>query len=1553
MNIGARFRTLLKASRHVANARALLLCGSALLAAQQPAHAVATLLADQPIFTYSAVPGNLLLSLSVEFPTAISVANSGAYVNTTTYLGIFDATKCYLYNFNAQTYTLTGINDPYNYFYPTKYAAANNNCGGTAADPEWSGNYLNWVGMQTIDPFRTALTGGYRSLDADGAGGANQVIQTGDSNVGTNGAVTLTAGLTVLEKAWASNQGSASSNFPDRFASKASVSGITPLSAVTASWSTIGTRIWNAGNVMYFDISNNSSGTIQTAIDGGTTSNATPYNPANIATMSTDTVYSFKIRAQVCAGGATNGNGLNETNCQPYSTWAKPEGLLQQYNQKIRYGAFGYLNEAGTALDGGVLRARMNFVGPMRPIVNSTPIDNTPVNYGGAAANNGTAEWDGTTGVYYQEPDLIDETATNKYFTNSGGTPCPTQSYTTGLGGMTAFNTLGTGACAYNSGTLNYLNKFGETSHSYKTDDPVSELYYASVRYFRWFNGNTTTISGTAIAAPVLDAVPEYDLRSNSGSTNFTWVDGFPVIGACGSPGGQNSCTNAWSRGRYQALTTTTPGTPVTASGYTCGASPVSGDTCLGVDLDDPIQYACQKNFILGIGDIHTHADGDLPGGGPYASEEPSTQPPAVTNDTTMNFTVPATATTTYAAPGVSTIINIQTGTDMVAALENLETKANTPPSGGDNDTTSPYHGAALACLNTPNFNTGATGCSSPYTTSSTHFKYLVAGGDQSTYFMAGEAYDAHTRDIRPHEFLDSTGTTKNAGIQTISSYWLDVLESQDYKWRNQFWLTAKFGGFALPTSGWNTYGSTTPINNVIQGPLSLASWNANGNTDIGFPGVTTAAQAHPLPDHYYNASQASLMVSGLTSAFKSISNALQAFTTSFSLAQPTVTATNNVAYSSDYNAQYWSGTVLGAAITGFDTNNNPIYGTTWDGGALLAAAIPSSRSIVTCCSTTAVGPGVEFSDPMMTANAATEYALLGSTPLGATPKQMLTWLRGDHSQEVNNGGLLRNRTGFVLGDIVNSAVVGVAPPSAFYSDSSNPGYSNFKNKCATRSQMAYVGANDGMLHAFNGTVGQALSGQEIFAYIPSPTFNGPTNPATDGLQALANPTFVHHYYVDSTPTITDIYIAGSTSTCPGGSAGGWQSLLVSGMGKGGKSYFAIDVTNPDAMSTQSVAAANVKWEFTDPTMGFTFGEPVVVKTKKYGWVVIVTSGYDNSDGNGYFYFIDPATGALKERVKVGTDPYNGGTYANFTPSTSNPVGMGPATAFVNDYTDYTADAVYAGDLQGHVWRIDMSSTVAATPGCVSPNCTPAYAPPVMLLQTSTARGSGNPQPITQRVLTEIQPSSNARRILVGTGSLLSTADIASTDVQSIYSIVDGISSPGRFFTNVSPNLPPSGVVFPVVKTNLAADTLATGVVAGDLTTYPEGFYVDLPLASSGSAYRVNVPMAEDQGELAVVANAPVGDACDPSGTHIDYALDIGNGQSYVQTSSTNTTLLNYYTPPAGSGEGTGASFVQDGTGSSHPYFCNSLGGCEQPPGKTPPGTGLTRVNWREIPSPE
>ena len=168
-------------------------------------------LADQPVFASADVPGNLALALSVEFPTAISVANLNDYADASTYLGYFDPLKCYTYTYDSTT--------PSNsYFQPASLATGTNlhQCSG-----QWSGNFMNWATMQTIDPFRWALSGGLRTVD--------------------------TTTQTILEKAWASNQG-AISNFPYRGTAQATgnklagalVATVTPFT----SWTTFNSSIW-------------------------------------------------------------------------------------------------------------------------------------------------------------------------------------------------------------------------------------------------------------------------------------------------------------------------------------------------------------------------------------------------------------------------------------------------------------------------------------------------------------------------------------------------------------------------------------------------------------------------------------------------------------------------------------------------------------------------------------------------------------------------------------------------------------------------------------------------------------------------------------------------------------------------------------------------------------------------------------------------------------------------------------------------------------------------------------------------------------------------------------------------------------------------------------------------------------------------------------------------------------------------------------------------------------------------------------------------------------
>ena len=91
-----------------------------------------------------------------------------------------------------------------------------------------------------------------------------------------------------------------------------------------------------------------------------------------------------------------------------------------------------------------------------------------------------------------------------------------------------------------------------------------------------------------------------------------------------------------------------------------------------------------------------------------------------------------------------------------------------------------------------------------------------------------------------------------------------------------------------------------------------------------------------------------------------------------------------------------------------------------------------------------------------------------------------------------------------------------------------------------------------------------------------------------------------------------------------------WKTILVAGLNAGGKGYYALDITDPD----NPVAL----WEFTDTNMGLTYGNPVITKRANGTWVVAVSSGYNNTtgDGQGRIYLINAATGALVTSLSTG-----------------------------------------------------------------------------------------------------------------------------------------------------------------------------------------------------------------------------------------------------------------------------------------------------------------------------
>ena len=1215
----------------------------ALVLSAAGAGASAVTLSDQPVFASSDVPGNLALALSVEFPTAISVANLGDYSDASEYLGYFDPNKCYRYQANT-------ANPAQSYFQPAGAVVGKNShgCGGT--NEKWSGNFMNWATMQTIDPFRWALTGGYRSVDE--------------------------VGNTILEKAWGSNQGG-QNNFPLRGTDANSghklasslIKDLTPFK-----WSQFNVSIWTRGNRMIFT---------------GTNSDYSDRNKrgknwisASQQDSSTET-YELYVRVKVC--DTSNAAGSLEANCVKYGNDYKPEGLMQQYANKIRYSAFSYLNANGDTQQGGVMRAPMSFIGPTYP----QPLSN-------AVTTNAKAEWNPDTGIMATNPD-------------------------TALAG---------GSGVTDSGAMNYLNKFGQNSKSYMTYDTVSELYYSVLRYFE-----------------NLGNVPEW-----TNNLNASKLDGFPA--------------------------------PTSWSGY------------------DPISYSCQKNFVLGIGDSNTHFDVNV-GGGTLTNSRP--KPAAVSSDS---------------------LNKAQTWT---RALETLE---------------------------------GLTGRNS-------------AWGNQGSEYIAGLAYGAHVIDMRP----DVSGT------QTVSTYWMDVMENQVAADRNPYWLAAKYGGF------------TAPSDYAIGTALTKSWWNPGGDT-INMNGAT-----RPRPDNYFMASNAAQMVSGLQTAFTSIANAIKAFTTAFSFTAADVTS-GNAAYASQYDSKGWTGVVTARTIT-YAADGTPSSTDVWATTTTLESQLSNGgwntdRRVVTWNGSAGT--------PFRLTNLTTQQQSALSTSYSSTdtPTLYLNFLRGDRSQEdisTATGSIRAYRSrGLLLSDIVNSKVTPVAAPNASYGDTANPGYGKFKTDRAGRPTMVYVGANDGMLHAFNGALTGTTAGTERFAYVPSAVFGKALSTDSDSiLGQLGNPNYSHRYSVDATPLVFDIDFnsAGGSFVTTSAGTSDWRSLLIGGLGKGGKSYYAIDVTDPASMTSEANVASKVQWEFSDPTMGYSYGAPMVVKTAKYGWVVVFTSGYNNSDGYGYLYFVNPKTGALLEKVSTGVAA----------------AGLTQATPYVQDFADYTADAIYAGDLDGNLWRFDITGARASG----------FYPAPQKLAKFTNPTGTAA-QPVTIKPLVEIHPVTRRRFILVGTGVLLDSTDVVSTAAQSFYAIVDGTASTFSTITSAA--------------TRSTLTQVADPAAGATLSTSSRGWYVDLG-ASGGVALRIASDIDAFNGIIAFSSLLTTGDACSPAGTSRVYVLNFGTGKTVLTSKLAYVPFTNAVTD---------LKFIT-ANGSPQLIVGDTTGAITKIDADLTSGTTLRLLNWREIPT--
>ena len=461
----------------------------------------------------------------------------------------------------------------------------------------------------------------------------------------------------------------------------------------------------------------------------------------------------------------------------------------------------------------------------------------------------------------------------------------------------------------------------------------------------------------------------------------------------------------------------------------------------------------------------------------------------------------------------------------------------------------------------------------------------------------------------------------------------------------------------------------------------------------------------------------------------------------------------------------------------------------------------------------------------------------------GYAVQDRLNYLRGDRSCEINSSGvgLFRRRTS-VLADIVDSSPTWVGVPDASYTAvwndrinsadplSENSGtaqtYPAYVTAEQNRQQVVYVGANDGLLHGFrsgtyNATTGTYTNndGYELLAYMPGAVVQN-SLAANPGVQVIhsnsntqidySNSQYGHDFWVDATPGTGDVFFNGQ-----------WHTWLVGGLGPAGAAIYALDVTNPANFSEGNAASLVIgEWNSSTITcvgsatcgtnLGNTYGTPQIRRLHDGKWAIIFGNGIGSQSGDAGIY-----VGVLNTSTGAPTFYYlSSGCLAAHTCSAGTPSGIAFATPVDLD-GDHITDYVYAGDIQGNLWRFDLTSATetnwAVTPGPLFK--TPAGQP----ITTTVVAASGAPNPGMQQQL----------MLLFGTGQKFPLTNASgatyATGTQSLYGVWDwnmsawnALSTTAQYASLAAASTGLGGANHTMAQANLQAQTVTINSSTGD-----------------------------------------------------------------------------------------------------------------------------------------
>lgn len=1187
----------------------------------------------------------------------------------------------------------------------------------------WSGNFMNWATMTRMDIARKVLYGGLRSTDNNGSALGDTVLERAllPSDVHAFAKVFAPAGGATEVQLYVpvSSASVTLCNVSRPPIGTVSKDVNTSTSPPVVRVTTGSWAQWAASEIVQ----------CRTNGDSGSDTDFTT-RPAS----ATD----YNVRVAVCAPGKL------ESNCKAYSTAVKPVGLLQKYGDtdapsKMRFGLMtgSYANNK----QGGVLRRNTSLIAG-----NSTATEN---------------EINSSSGQFTNNAGIIDTLSRLRISKFKFG------------------HDLGSYDNRYIDPTCD-----SPAEPSFPNGDcpdwgnPLSEVYLESLRYFA-NNAPTTSfatndsgyLASTLPSASWVDPLPSTDWCAISNivvlSTGLNSFDGDNLTGIPSGPSPTidiDSLTDKIGTAEGLAGATVLAGSNGVTTDNQCSPKLISNlSKVSGICPEVPAQEGTYK--IAGLANVNREVDlrptyktlrDKRWGGTPAVNADWVARQPLTTYGIALAESLPTFSVQTASGSTIKFLPACQAHAGWTpCTLTDIRVESSTASGGSflaiweDSQWGFDYDMDAISrvswCV--------GSACSPAVGSSQVKFTISIPQKVSGASMRFGISVSGSTADgissllagpTSNYNCTDSTCTASTpASAPTPLSLIYSAGVSSTKTLNNPLWYAAKYGAQA---SLWdlknNTSGSLVP----------------DGEPDNFFEVKNPAKLEDSLSEVFEKAAETDASASAIAS-------------------NSTRLDTNTHIYQAILHSPAWTGELqsIPLGMTG-------VPGTAiWEAGALLPAKVTSGRNITTWNGqlwNAATTGGLNFVWASLTT---TQKTSIGSSAV-------MDYLRGIQTNEKPSGPYRQRDS--LLGDIVNSDPHYVAAenygydePGSVLSSTIKTAYTTFRTGAkSSRDKMLYVGANDGMLHAFN-----AADGTENFAYVP--------NAVIPNLSLLSSTTYQHRYYVDGSPNSGDAYLGGA-----------WKTILLGTLGAGGKAVFALDITDPDSFS-----ASKVIWEYTDATdLGYIMNRAHVALMNNGQWYAVFGNGYNSTSGKAVLYLVPFDKSLAIQKIDVGGAPDNG---------LSEP-------ALLDTDGDGDIDVIYAGDLKGNVWKFNM----AGSPPWASAYKSGSTPNPLFNATVTT----GVPQPITSPLEIGGPPSGQSGyMIYFGTGKYLGNSDIvpAPAPVQTAYGILD---SGTKITAARSTALQLQEFVYEGVRST--TDSSPVRVVSANTVDYAggkRGWYLDLLSLSS------------------------------------------------------------------------------------------------------------------------